>query len=212
MDEASYKNNYFKRLRIKVRILGKDLAPFIIPKEIYATCSSGGQNKCVNCGLSRFDNLSTSLILDETRPELLAMLNCTTSQQRVIIRQLFRIAGQCASFNHVCKSFQFVEEVSAIPYIDEEGNIDDSEYMKRQMFVVDYKLRDNSDYEVETLTVPDPRTQQLVHVVYKAKPCETSIEEFKMTDELFEQLKVFQCQPNTSEEDSSVSTTTLQPT
>ena len=206
LEDASYNDNFFKRLRIKVRILGKDLAPFIIPKEITISCADGRKTKCIGCGLSRNPDLTSTIVLTEVRPELLAFLNCSNAQQKVVLRQTFRIAGQCNSFVVNYKSHQFVEEITAIPYIDEQTF--DAEYIRRTMFVLNHKLEANRDYEVETLTVPDPRTQYLVHIVYKSRPCETSIEEFKMTDELFEKLRVFQCAPNQLEDNSTISTMT----
>lgn len=206
LEKASYDGYYFQRLRMKVRVLGKDLAPFIIPRVLKASCSDGKKQKCFGCGLTRYKNLTTSITLDETRPELLSFLNCSTSQQRVILRQSFNIAGQCNTFNVIQEEHQYVEEITCIPYIDEQSF--DEEYIRRTVYVVNSKLETNRDYEVEALTVPDPRTQHLVHIVYKARPCETSIEEFKMTEELYEQLKVFQCQQNTLETSSTISTTT----
>lgn len=205
LESASYEDKFFKRLRIKVRILGKDLAPFIIPKEITVSCSDGRKTKCIGCGLQR-NNLSVKMQLNEIRPELLAFLNCSTAQQKVVLRQTVKIAGQCHAFNVSYTSHQFVEEITAIPYIDEQTF--DGEYIRRTMYVLNHKLEANRDYEVEALTVPDPRSQYLVHIIYKSRPCETSIEEFEMNDELFEKLRVFQCQPNELENNLDTSTTT----
>ena len=206
LEKASYDGYYFQRLRIKVRILGKDLAPFIIPRKITGSCSDGKKQKCLSCGLTRYKGNTTSITLDETRPELLSFLNCTTSQQRVILRQAFRIAGQCNTFNVLQEDHQYVEEVTCIPYIDEQAF--DEEYIRRTVYVINNKLETNRDYEVEALTVPDPRTQHLVHIVYSSSPCETSIEEFKMTEELYKELEVFQCAPKELEQSSTISTTT----
>ena len=210
LEDASYAGLFFKRLRIKIRILGKDLAPFIIPREIVATCGRGMDKKCLTCGLTRHTNNSTSLILDETRPELLAFFNCTTSQQKQILKQTFKIPEKCNSYGIVQKDHQFVEEINVIPFIDEQSF--EENYMKRTMYVINRKLEANRDYEVEALTVPDPRTQYLVHIVYKARPCETSIDEFKMDANLFEELRVFQCPQTISVSNLNTSTTTSQQT
>ena len=209
LEEASYEENFFARLRIKVRILGKDLAPFIIPKEIEATCAQGRKPKCIGCGLQQHKYKYT-LVLDETRPELLAFLNCSTAQQNIVLRQALNVPAQCSAYKVLYTAHQFVEEVSVIPYIDEQTF--DSEYLRRTMYALNHKLEANRDYEVESLTVPDPRTQYLVHIVYASKPCETSVEEFKMSNQLFEKLRVFQCVQNQSEDGLTISTTTSQQT
>ena len=209
LEEATYKNNFYKRLRIKIRVLGKDLAPFIIPKRVCFRCTDGNRPKCSGCGLTKHSGLKLDIELNESRPELLALLNCSTVQQRGVLRQIAGIAGQCTMYTIEFEALQFVEEVTAIPYIDENT---DSDFIRRTIFILNNKLRDNGDYELETLTVPDPRSQYLVHIGYKAHACETSIEEFKMTSQLYEQLRVFQCPQNESNNNLITSTQTSQPT
>jgi hypothetical protein len=94
------------------------------------------------------------------------------------------------------KDHQDVHRVYIIPSIDEitfNTETQNQKYAERTLYFIGQYLEANYDYEIETLAVPSPKDQALVHIGYKVKPADSSIEEFHMTSELKKQLEVFQC-------------------
>lgn len=187
LNEAAQHNYYYKNTKMKVIISGKDLAPYFAPHKLTLTCKQG-MKMCKFCPL----NLSNGR-LDVEFPlntnEILQLIRCTNDKQKQLIRQKVNIP-KCNNFEIVVDDIVNVEEIRVIPEINFASK--DMEYVTRNLYYIGYGIKTNRSYELEGIVVPDPTTQYATQIVHKASPTQSSVDQFKMTPELFESLKVFQ--------------------
>jgi len=200
--EAMDKKLYFKRSRIKGRVLAKNPASYVVPKHIDIKCNGGNGTKCLLCPINRTH--AGSADLDETSDELLEFVESKKKDSRRIISDIMGIPP-CDKYDVKIPEHQPIEQVEIIPSLDElpqfTTNDDTGEiieqkhkYEKGTFYMLDCPVELNQDYEIEAVSVADPRSNELAFIGYKARPSQSSISEFVITDELKNMLRVFQCQ------------------
>jgi hypothetical protein len=195
LDKLADQKMFYKRVKLDVRVISKDSSPSIIPKVITVSCNHDAPPKtCANCSVGDKGN-TDSVTIDETMPEILQLIECTTKERKSIIRDIFRIPA-CKKFKIHEIDHQAITRCSIIPSIDDikfDQKTHNQKYVERELFFLEKNLEANTDYEIHAIAMPDPKDQSLVHLGYKVKPSDSSIEEFKMTDELKKELEIFQC-------------------
>jgi len=200
LDKVSQERLFYKRARMKVRVIAKDSAPSIIPKSITVACNRDNGKMCYVCPLAEESNRTQYKEITESTPEILQLIECTTRDRRNIIRDLFNIAP-CRKFTIKETDHQGITRCSVIPSIDDvtfDTSDYNQKYVERDMYVLSYQIEANMDYELKSIAMPDPKNQTLVHLVYEVNPSDSSIEEFKMTPDLKKELEIFQCSSETS--------------
>ena len=194
LDKVDENGLFYKRSKINVRVIGTDSSPYIIPRDVRIECDKDNGRACMNCRVGDKGGKG-KLTIDETTPRLLDLIECKTSERSTILRDIFLIPA-CRKFRLKEKDHQSVNRVSIIPSIDEihyDEETQNQTYVERDLYFLGSRLIANTDYEIEALAIPSPKDQALVHLGYKVKPADSSIEEFKMTPELKEQLEIFTC-------------------
>lgn len=189
LDRASYEGLFYKRIRMRVRIIGKYLSPYILPRVVVGSCERNCGEKCDHCGFNKHGG-KRIVDMDENRSDILSFIDCTTGQQAVLLKKMMNIISNCSANKIDGEGHQYIEQMQAIPAID--PNHTGSMYVVRELYILDKKMATNRDYEVLAITYPHPKTQQSVHIVYDYKAVESSIEEFRVTPDLIERLKIFQ--------------------
>ena len=177
LDQLAENKMFYKRVRMNVRVISKDSSPSIIPKEITVTCNHDAGKPCYNCDVGDKGD-KDSVTINETMPEMLQLIECTTKERKNIIRDIFRIP--------VCKKFkiheldhQSITRYSVIPAIDDikyDNQTHNQKYVERELLFLETTLEANMDYEIEAIAMPDPKDQSLVHLGYAVKPSDSSIE------------------------------------
>lgn len=186
---------FYKRCKTRVRIVGKDTSPFIVPQKIIVKCNMDNNNACQNCGVG--DAKGTAVVnLNETTPHILEIIDCSSSDKNKILHDILNIPT-CRKFIHTEEGHQPVIRVSVIPSIDDmnyEENVSlDIKYVEREMYFIGQDLDANVDYDIEAIAVPSSQDQSLVHLGYKVEHADSSIKNFRMTPEIKKRLSVFQC-------------------
>jgi len=191
---------FYKRTTSSVRVIGKDSSPSIIPKAISVSCNKDSGKMCYVCKLAEKPLHIDSIDITEETPELLQLIECTTKEKTGIIRDVFNIPN-CKKFKIKETDHQAITRCSVIPAIDKlsfDNVTYNQKYVERELFVMSYPVEANTDYTIDSIAMPDPKNQSLVHLGYKVRPADSSIEEFKMTPELKQRLEIFQCPSETS--------------
>lgn len=192
LDESTNKKYFFKRTRMKIRVICKHNPPYIIPKKLKLSCSRGNGKNCYACPM--YKDTGADKDIDATTPDILEYVDSSNRQHRQIVESVFGIP-KCNFFQYTIEERQAVEYFEAIPSLDETYDKDrDEKYTKAEFFLLDCTVEANTDYEIESIPVSDPRSQKLVYVGYKVQPCQSSIDEFILTDEIKQKLRIFQCQ------------------
>jgi 5S rRNA maturation endonuclease (ribonuclease M5) len=194
LSEASDKAYFFKRIRMNAIVVGKDLAPYLVPKKIKVHCLMG-KKVCPYCGIGMKGG-DFELIFNEESPEILQLVNCTDMQQERAIREKLEVYGNCRQYNYEILEAQNIEEIKLTPEIKYASSI--KEYVVRVAYFLGHGIKTNQSYELVGITAPHPQTQYSTHIVYRYKESDLSIDKFVLTDDIVNSLAVFKCQYNPS--------------
>ncbi len=186
LDEAANSKYYYKKTKMKVIVSGKDLAPYFAPKKILLTCNQKGKF-CKACPI-HLNNGRITLDFSIEDNEILQLIRCSSGQQKAIIREKLNIP-RCSNFEFEMVDIINIEEIRVIPEIDYTAQ--DMEYVTRQVYYIGYGIKTNRAYLMEGITVPDPKTQYVTQIISDANPTQSSVDQFKMTKELFNDLQIF---------------------
>lgn len=195
LDQIDAKKLFYRRSKVDVRVIGTESSPFILPRCITVTCNRDNSPKlCSTCRVGD-KNGKDVMTIDEATPALLNLIECATKDRSTIIKDIFHIP-YCKKYTIEESDHHAINRVSVIPAIDDiqyDQETHNQKYVERELYFMGDNLIANTDYEVEVLTVPSPKDQSMVHVGYKVKYADSSVEEFQLTPELKDQLEVFQC-------------------
>jgi hypothetical protein len=194
--EGSHQKYYKKRVRMRVMVSGKTLAPYLIPRTARVHCVLPNVSMCKKCLLPSMGG-STDLSFDHNTEETLQLVETVVDSQHRIYRRMSGVPPQCKVVQIDVIEAQNVEEVKVIPNLD--YSVSETEYVIRQLYLVQQTVKPNSAYEVVGRTFPHPKTQQVTYLVDEVKPLEDSVALFTMTKDLMADLKVFQPDEDTGE-------------
>lgn len=191
-----------KRIKLSVMVSGKDLTPFIVPKRFTAECMNKNRSektiktKCYGCALSAcLDPVEYEL--NEGHPVLLKLIKSGDMQNKGYLREFVGIPKDCKWDFFKTITHQNIEEVRVIPELELDNFSDESdiEYTARIVYSLSEKgerLRTNSGYMIEGVSVPRPTDQYATILFSQFENKHDDISSFQMTDEIKEKLKVFQ--------------------
>ena len=183
-----------KKVKMKVLVVGKDLAPYTIPRTIKFSCSqmSHDNKLCISCSLN--NNGGEVVMQLPPNPNLLNLIRCTDLQQMGFLRQWAGIQ-KCMSHEHQVIAPQNIEELLIAPEINNDINdVGDNYTLQKAYFVTDKtgSIRPNQSYLVEGVMTPDPWQQYVTFVLKSARPLQDSISGFSLTDKVKNDLLIFQ--------------------
>lgn len=184
---ASNAEFFYKRVRFNVICSGKDTQPYLPPCEIEITCPAN-QPFCKYCGMTMYGGKYT-LKLNELSQDILQWIECTEEHHAMLIRRNLEIPLKCKIWKTFVSKAQLLEEVTLIPEISYAAH--DTEYVVRTAYVIGKTIKSNCNYRLEAITMPHPLTQAATHLVYRISENHTAIDEFKVTPEIIEELRLF---------------------
>lgn len=194
LSDSSLAENSGKKIRFRGLVSGKDTAPFIIPRTVTVRCGQENGTKCGGCGFGvRHHGQATIEFNDENR-KTLGLKNCGDVQQRAAIASAASINVKgCPFWTMVVEKSQNLECLSVIPEIN--GKLLQSaegEYVTRGIDVLSHGIRANNIYDFEGYAFPDVSAQRATTLVGEATQVEVSIDNFELTAEQVQRLRVFQ--------------------
>ena len=77
-----------------------------------------------------------------------------------------------------------------IPVIDYDQG--EQRYIIRRGFIIGKAVESNRTYVFKGITLPDPKTQYVIHLITETESSMDSISAFRMTDEIYKSLSIFQ--------------------
>lgn len=192
LSEASHAHLTGKYIQTEVMVSGKDLHPYTLPKTVAYKCDMDWGEKCNGCGL-QFKGGEAEMTVKENDPGILNMLKASDAEMGSRLKGMASITPKCPRVRMNVTSYMNIEEVLLIPELD--FSAEDREYATRIGYFVGHGLRANKSYEIKARSVPDPRSQYATLIISEAHDGKSNIRNFQMTEELAEQLKVFQGDP-----------------
>jgi hypothetical protein len=192
---SSNSRYYGKRVSIPVMISGKDSTPFICPCKVKVSCgeaADGDNKKCYGCELAT-NGGELEHTFTAADACLMKMVKCTDKQQEVAIKEALGINLRCSQCTVAILEQMNIEELRLIPKAETEvGSTKEHEYVVRTGYSISDNLKTNNRYTLVGYAQADPATQYSMCMFDKAYPEKDMISDFEMTEDTFEQLKVFQ--------------------
>ena len=176
-------------------ISGKDLAPYIVPRKVRASCTmSAGERMCSICPLN-LNNGELEKTIDFRYNNFLLFLDATNNVKKGLLRNYFSIPSRCAVVEFEELESYNVERIIVTPEIEYTTSAkDDNKYVTRTAYYIGHDVDANRAYKFNAITLSHPRTQQATHLIYKSEPALTSIDSYSFDDDTYEELRKFQAE------------------
>lgn len=201
LSESAKADLFGKRISVPIMVSGKDTTPFIVPKRVRAYGEGEGGKGCKNCNLCAHGG-ELRVEFNASNKDLMKLINVTEKQQQQAIVEMMGINPKCPGLELTIEEYMNIEELRMIPKADANfGFSKEHEYVVRTGYSIGGNLKSNARYNMLGYMYPDPQTQHATYMFDKAIPEKDLISDFEMTDDLYEQLKIFQPANGQSVED-----------
>ncbi|KKK75399.1 hypothetical protein LCGC14_2874080, partial [marine sediment metagenome] len=99
------------------------------------------------------------------------------------------IPDKCSIFESEVSEARNVQEIRMIPIIDYSES--EQRYVIRKGFVIGQVVECNRSYVFKGITLPDPKTQYVTHLIMSTESSIDSISSFVMNPEMYNMLSIF---------------------
>lgn len=179
----------------EVKLIGTEGINYQVPKVVFAKClGTRKDKKCSSCSL-KMDNSEINFEFQKYNPQLLEYLIINVRDKIVRLRESLGINRKCTENEIEILERQNVQVVSLRSGEHSEHEVDLNPYnIRRGIYVYEgpNPLKTNSIYTIKCLNTEDKVFQEMVHLIYEAEESENSLDNFKLTEDLEKQLKIFQ--------------------
>lgn len=181
--EAEYIN---KNIHMDVVVCGKDTAPFGYPKVISVQCNPS-KRICSYCRVGREGGYCKQEV--DMERVILNLIRCTDAQQDAALKTFMGIPKACSSYDLTIEETGGMEEIILQPELDTSST--DKPYTTRVAYYMGHGIRSNSSYHMEGMTITDPKSQYVTHLIREATPSRDNVSQFEMSPEMYEKLRIF---------------------
>jgi hypothetical protein len=192
LSEATLAKYVGRRIEVAGVISAMDQTPFLIPKNINASCTKD-QNNCERCPIfpesPDKDSGLVHLTVKGTSIGVLEMVNAPKSGQREAIMNALRIPP-CKAVTLTVESYFNVTEIRITPQLHIGNRA--SENVMQPAFCIGQNFEMNSPYKFRGRVHPAPKSQQAVLLLDEAEAGDDSLNMFEPTEEQLSELKIFQ--------------------
>lgn len=186
---------YFgQRVKIPIMVTGKDSAPFLCPKKIKYYCGDAADAENKKCSICQLSACAGEMTIELTsyQNDMLKLIRCTEKQQMEVLRYMAGVDKSCPRCTIKVEETMNLEEVRMIPIADGANFSRQNDYVVRTGYSISDNIKTNKRYTLVGNLYPDPYTQYATHIFDTAIPEKDFISEFEMSDDIHEQLKIFQ--------------------
>ena len=186
-DKVEYRN---KKISIDAEIVGRRDNVMIIPESIHANCTATGDStKCSGCPLSRApDGLNFKVTAGSN-----GILNMIESSNLPFAGKVGKVLGitrkVCSSWTYKVTE-QNIETIFISPRLTNDVSSSDR-YTKKKAFFLGHGIGTNQAYRLHGYTHISDKDGEVVLVFDKADDLGDSLSEFKWTDQMIEESKIF---------------------
>lgn len=177
-------------LEVVATIAGKTTSPYMLPKRVEYLCSMDWGDKCNVCPMQARGGQHTKTV-DGDDPFLLEFIDKTNEQAEKLLRKLAEAPTTCPKLEPEQVEQWNVEELVALPAVDEAGEEAQRPVSRRIYNVGPYGTTINSKVRLVGVNTGDPRSQRAILQTWECEPVQTDIDRFEMTDKLYEDLQIF---------------------
>lgn len=189
LSEASQDRYVGKRLKLRVLVAGKELAPFAVPRDVSWSCAMDNGTACSGCK-GKANNGLVEVTFEPDNPALVEMTRIDNQGLSRFLRLNVGIHDRCKRVEEKIETRQTLEEVTLVPEL--EFSDISKEYVSRMAYVSEHGVQANRSYLMYGTTVPHPRSQHTIHFIPRTEPAQDNIEDFQIDDKKKKALEIFQ--------------------
>jgi len=191
LSEAIAAKNVGSRIQISSVLSSIDTAPFVIPKNTFASCDRS-QKVCNICSI--FRNKENDLYdLNPESSNLLELVHSRKNAHRDALMESLGIPKKCPIVEFHTNNFYNYEDARISPQLEITDRATDR-FLQPSLILSDdtNKLELNESYELTGRNWPHPHSQQSTLILSEYKQTTDALSNYKLTDEYKEKLKIFQ--------------------
>lgn len=177
-------------LEVVATIAGKIQPAYMLPRRIEFTCSMDWGDKCNTCPMQARGGSHVKKV-ESDDPFLLELIDRTKEQVEKSLKKLAEAPTTCLKLEPEQVEQWNVEELVALPAVDEVGEEAQTPISRRVYNVGPYGTPINTKVKLVGVNTADPRNQRGVLQTWQCEAVQTDIDRFAMTDALYEELQVF---------------------
>lgn len=198
LSEAIAAKNVGTRVAIDSVLSSIDTAPFVVPKNVFATCDRS-QKVCSICNIFRCKE-NELYELNSESSSLLEMVHSRKNAHREALMESLGIPKKCPVVEFHPNNFNNYEDTRLSPQLEITDRATDR-FLHPSLILANenIKLELNESYELTGRNWPHPQTQQSTLILSDYKQTVDALSNYKLSDEYKEKLKCFM--PNTWDQD-----------
>jgi len=210
------------KVRTPVQVAAKATAPFGIPLRGKVTCGVDNGKYCDDCALGKNGaNGKLQFVFSAEDAKVLELIGVNNNEKTSHVRSFCRIQPKCFKNRITYDEQTNLEEVQLIPMVDyaqiymeeqtsvrpdapaeEEGSTTKAvKHVVQRAFFMGHGLQPNRKYMVEASVFNFPKDQRVCLLFDKAEPAQNDVDQFVMTADHYESLKLFRPREGQSVED-----------
>lgn len=188
-----------RKLEFVAKVAARSEKRYIGVTQYNLNCPAKGHNYCVNCVMARRYNGNGEFYLDRRSADQLKLIGVNDAERMNGLKRINGIPIICPDVTTNPLEWVGYEPTQITATLSESetnNEISDMERHRREAYIVineqQSKIEENRDYQFTGFLYPDPKTQSSIMVIDTAKPTNTSSDEFKLNENIINQLKSFQ--------------------
>jgi hypothetical protein len=187
--------NIGKHLSVDLTVIGKKGPPYSLIELVSLQCEVGSNGRaCELCPMGMNGHAgSMKYRVHETNVQILSRLVDAGDKWKAITKSELSIPNKCAHITLTPESFQTVEELIVAGSIDDR-NAGTADHTSRRLYRVggDGDTPTNASARVRGTTWPNPKDSRQEFFGWDLQPSVTSLETFKIDEEMGRRLMIFQ--------------------
>lgn len=192
------------KIRTAIHVATVARGPFGLPQSGTLKCSPNPEAKmCQGCPVGPDgSNGEVDWCVDSEERAVLAMVNVSDSVKIGTLKQMCGVPQKCTRTKIDVEATSNVEEVQVIPMVDfdhsymveddDDIGVRASRHVVRTAYYIGHGIEANKKYIIEPTVFMHPKDQVMCFLFDKMEPAQNDIDQFEMTEDLQESLKVFQ--------------------
>jgi len=185
---------------VEIRTVGKDLAPYDIPASVSFVCEHmSAENKmCRVCSIFHQGSGDVDFTVDRVSELALKLIRVREDALYRTLKQLAGVNTKCPFPSVVINRKDSLEELLVAPHIEKRGYQQSAEgvYALQRCYYRGYGIVTNKSYKMSGVRLTDPSDQTATFIFDRAEPIQDSVDQFVLTEDIREELKVFKPSKN----------------
>ncbi len=169
-----------------------------IPSHMEWECrGETGSNVCDTCPFFVKNKSGEWSLSSENLGDVMDLVEVTKVQQEKAMRRLCHIPEKCPNSRIHVISKKHVEKVILAPDVESESESSGYRQAELHAYIMDGNTEDGNKYRMYFKRVPHPKDQSIMLIVDKVEESDNAINQFKVTPQFMESMKVWQGDPHT---------------